>query len=270
MELPLPIDEEILERVKATDVPWNRYGLDPFGFDQRVLAQGLTLSAWFYRHYFNVTVYDIDKVPVSGRIMLVGNHTGGLPVDGMMVGTSLILEREPPRLAHAMVERFLQDVPFITPFFRRSGQLMGLPEHAVRLLEAERALMVFPEGARGTGKLYRQKYELVRFGTGFMRLAMETGTPIVPFGFLGGVEALPVMHHSKLMARLIGAPYFPVTPYIVPLPRPFPCHIQYGDLMRFEGDGTEPDEVIVRNVEAVKDSIRGLIDEGLRKRRGGA
>ena len=126
--------------------------------------------------------------------------------------------------------------------------------------------MVFPEGARGTGKLYHTHYDLVRFGTGFVRLAMQTRSPIVPFGFIGGVEALPTIYHARMLARLAGTPYWPVTPYLLPIPRPFPCQIRYGEPMVFEGDGTESDEVIHGHVDQVQRCIRALIDDGLRAR----
>ena len=192
--------------------------------------------------------------------------TGGIAVDGAMTATSLLLEMNPPRVAHAMAERFLQDIPFITRTLHRSGQLMGLPEHAMKILEADRLLMVFPEGARGTGKLYWEKYELVRFGTGFMRLALQTGSPIVPFGFVGGVEAMPNVYHSKLLARIANAPYFPITAYLLPFPRPYPCRVYFGEPLYFEGNGDETDDVIAGYVETVKDSIRALIRRGLEER----
>jgi 1-acyl-sn-glycerol-3-phosphate acyltransferase len=102
----------------------------------------------------------------------------------------------------------------------RTGNLTGLPEHAERLLEDDRLLMVFPEGARGTAKLYRERHSLVDFGTGFVRLAMKTKTPIVPFGFIGGGEAIPTIVNSYALGKLFGAPYVPITPYLFALPLP--------------------------------------------------
>ncbi len=262
----LPVNDEVLARVERADIPFNRYGLDRFGCSREVIAGGFSLLKRLYEGYFTVTPFDIERVPDTGRAMLIGNHTGGLPIDGMMVATSMLLAHEPPRIVHAMVEKFAQDVPFISTLFSRSGQLTGLPEHARQLLDSERLLMVFPEGAHGTGKLYQTKYELVRFGTGFMRLAMEKKAPIVPFGFVGGVEALPTIHHAKLLARLANVPYWPVTPYLLPIPRPFPCQIYYGEPMTFEGDGTESDDTIERYVEQVRSAIRALIQRGLKAR----
>jgi 1-acyl-sn-glycerol-3-phosphate acyltransferase len=144
----------------------------------------------------------------------------------------------------------------------RTGQFTGLPEHAARLLEDERLLMVFPEGARGTAKLYRERYSLVQFGTGFMRLALKTKAPIVPFSFIGGGEAIPTIANAYALGKLIGAPYVPVTPYLLPLPLPVRLAIHYGEPMRFEGTGTEDDAVIARYVGRVKDRIAALVEHG--------
>ena len=140
--------------------------------------------------------HGIEHVPKRGRVMLVGNHSGGVALDGAMVVASMFFEMEPPRLAQGMAEKFLNKVPFASQFANRCGHLTGLPEHAERLLEDERMLMVFPEGARGTAKLYKERYSLVHFGTGFVRLAMKTKTPIVPFAFLGGGEAIPTISNA--------------------------------------------------------------------------
>lgn len=269
MMLPIPVAPEVAERLAMLKLPFNRYGLDPFGVSRPHLAQFFTLLSLLYRRYFRVTAHDIQHVPSQGRAMLIGNHSGGLPVDGGMVIASMLLDHEPPRLVHAMVEKFAQSWPFLSTFFSRVGQLSGLPEHAARLLHEERLLMVFPEGARGTGKLYKDRYQLVRFGTGFMRLALQTKSPIVPFAFIGGEEALPTLFHAKTLARLVGAPYWPVPPYLIPVPLPVACDIFYGEPMRFEGDGTEPDEIISAYVDQVKERIEALIERGRQVREAG-
>jgi len=258
---------EVAAQVQELDIPFNRYGLDRYGISREHVALFFSLLGWFYRRYFKVSVHGIENVPDRGRTMLVGNHSGGFAVDGAMVLTSLILDKHPPRLAFGMAEKFLGRWPVFAPWLSRVGQLTGLPEHAKRFLLDDRALMVFPEGARGTAKLYWQRYDLVRFGTGFMRLAMETGTPIVPLAFIGGGEVLPTIYNARALGRLVGAPYVPVTPYLLAIPRPRPCHIHYGEPMYFEGDGTEPDEVIEAHVAQVRDRIEALTAEGRAFRR---
>jgi len=256
------VDREIEARVNELRLPFNEYGLDKFGISRRHLKYFYSFLGWFYRHYFRVECHGIEHVPDEGRAMLIGNHSGGIPVDAGMVIASLLMDHDPPRHVHAMVEYFVQKWPFMANWYNRVGQLTGLPEHARRLLNEERVVVAFPEGARGVGKLYKDRYKLVRFGTGFMRLAMATSSPIIPFAFIGGEEAVPTMFHLKRLARLIGAPYIPVPPQILPIPLPVKCAIHWGEPIHFEGDGTESDQVIEDNVERVKNEIRELIAEG--------
>ena len=198
--------------------------------------------------------------------MLVGNHTGGLPLDAGMIMASIFFEGERPRHAHGMVEKFAQNLPFLSSLFSRLGQLTGLPEHAKLILEAERLLLVFPEGARGTGKLSREGYALERFGTGFMRLALEHQSPIIPCAFVGAVEAIPVIYHSKILAKLLQVPYFPITSHLVPLPKRTPCQVEFGEPLHFKGDGSEPDEIIAGYIDEVRRSIEALIERGQQRR----
>ncbi|MFO0728814.1 MAG: lysophospholipid acyltransferase family protein [Myxococcota bacterium] len=260
------VDPEVADRIDRLELSFGKDGYDHYGVAKDELKVFLTVLKQFYRNYFKVRSVRIQEVPERGRALLVGNHSGGLPVDAGMVLSSLILDHEPPRLAHGMVEKFVQEWPIVSTLFQRCGQFAGLPENAVRLLEDERILMVFPEGARGTGKLYRDRYRLVRFGTGFMRLALQTHAPIVPFAFVGGEEAIPVIYHAPLLAKLFRAPYVPITPYLLPLPRPVPCEIYFGAPMVFQGTGTESDEVIQGYVDQVQKRITELIDEGLAAR----
>ena len=259
---------EVSERVQLLELPFNRYGVDPFGVSRRHLRRSLTILCTFYRHYFDVHVHGIDHVPDRGRAMLIGNHSGGVALDAAMVIASMFLENDPPRLAQGMVEKFMNKVAFLSEWTNRTGQFTGLPQHAVSLLEDERLLMVFPEGARGTAKLFGERYSLVRFGTGFMRLALRTNTPIVPLAFLGGGEAIPTIHNSKALGRLLNAPYVPITPYGLALPLPVRLDVIYSPPMHFEGNGDEEDSVIAGYVEQVKLRIAALIALGKRLRRG--
>lgn len=264
-----PIDPEIRERVRRLELPFNRFGFDPYGISQEHLAQFFTTLAWFYRSYFKVQAFGVEHVPARGRGMLIGNHSGGVAIDGAMVLASIFLAKEPPRLAQGMAEKFLGKMPFSSEWTLRLGQLTGLPEHATRLLHDDRLLMVFPEGARGTAKLYKERHSLVRFGTGFMRLALETKSPIIPFAFIGGGEVMPTILNAYRLGRLLGVPYVPITPYLLPVPRPEPCEVYYGPPMCFRGNGAEDDHVIEGYVEEVKSRVAALIELGVARRKAG-
>ena len=120
---------------------------------------------------------------------------------------------------------------------------------------------------RSTAKLWKERWSLVDFGTGFVRLALRTKAPIVPFGFIGGGDAIPTVANLYKIGRLAGVPYVPVTPWLLPLPRPVRLEIQYGAPLRFEGTGSEEDEVVERYVAQVKSSIAALIEQGRESRR---
>ena len=127
---------------------------------------------------------------------------------------------------------------------------------------------MFPEGARGTAKLYWERTSLVHFGTGFMRLALATKTPIVPFAFIGGGDAIPTVFNAYKLGKLLGAPYLPITPYLLPVPLPVPLSVHYGAPMTFEGTGNEDDRAIEQKVRQVKAAVADLIVAGERARRG--
>lgn len=258
----LPVDPEVAARIEALDLEFNKFGIDPYGIDKNDLTRFVSLIAWFYRYYFKVDVYGLDNVPSRGRGILVGNHSGGVAIDGMMVWGSMLLDAEPPRLPHAMIDKFIHQFPGASQIMSRTGQFTGNPDQAARLLNAERLILAFPEGARGTAKLAKDADSLVAFGTGFMRLALETKSPIVPFGFVGGGEALPTIANLKRLGRMFGVPYVPITKWILLVPKPTRFQLLYGKPMRFEGTGHERDEIVVAMVDQVKDRIRDLIRQG--------
>ncbi|MDH4281053.1 MAG: acyltransferase family protein [Myxococcales bacterium] len=257
-----PIDPDVAARIEALDLQFNKFGVDPYGIDKNDLIRFMSAFAWIYRYYFKVDVYGIDNVPGRGRAILVGNHSGGVAIDGAMVMGSMLLDAEPPRLPHAMLDKFIHQFPGASKLMSRTGQFTGNPDQAKRLLRAERLILAFPEGARGTAKLAKDADSLVEFGTGFMRLALETKSPIVPFGFVGGGDALPTIANLKGLGRLFGVPYIPVTKWIVLVPKPTRFQLLYGKPLTFEGSGHERDEVVCAMVDQVKERIRDLIRQG--------
>lgn len=262
------IDKQVNEAVERLELPFNSIGVDPYGITKKDLRLWCTITAAFYRWYFSVSTRGIENVPRRGRALLVGNHSGGIAIDAAMVVMSCLLEMDPPRLAQGMAEKFINRVPFMNEWASRTGHLTGLPEHAERLLRDDRLLLVFPEGARGTAKLFRERNSLVEFGSGFIRLALKTQSPIVPVAVLGGGEAFPTIANAYALGRLVGAPYLPIVAYGLPLPLPAKIEIEYGTPMHFEGTGNEEDSVIHGHVDQVKEVIAKMVDAGARRRRG--
>jgi 1-acyl-sn-glycerol-3-phosphate acyltransferase len=266
--IPLPTDRKIAARVAEMELPFNRHGVDHYGIDRAELARLFSIVTLLYHRYFDVRVHGVQHVPDRGRAMLVGNHSGGYALDGLMVIASMFFEKNPPRLAQGMAEFFLQKIPFLANFTPKIGQFTGLPEHCIRLLSDERLLMVFPEGTRGTAKLFRERDSLVGFGTGFVRLALQTKAPIVPFAVVGAGEAVPTIANLYKLGRLVGLPYIPVTPYLVAFPLPVQLQIVYGEPIVLEGSESDPDEVIAGHVDRVKARIAKLIAQGRAVRSG--
>jgi 1-acyl-sn-glycerol-3-phosphate acyltransferase len=265
--------EETDARIARIPTRLNEYGVDPFGFDPSVSRYLTATMLWVYRHYLRVEARGVDRVP-QGRVLLIANHAGNtFAWDGAMLAMSLFAEGEPPRMVRGMGEFFLPTIPFFNVFMQRSGSVVGTPENCAQLLELGEAIMAFPEGERGFVKTYRQRYQLQRFGLGFMRLALETATPIVPVGIVGAEEQSPGIANLRWLGKPFGSPAFPITatfPFLglagfLPLPVKF--HLHFGHPLHFEGDPGEEDSEIEKRVEVVKDSIRSLIDEGLAARR---
>ena len=274
--LPLSLrnlQAEIEERLEKVPNRINEFGYDSYGLSPDWLRRMALPLVAMYRYYFRCETHDIDRLP-HGRMLLVANHAGQLPFDGAMLTTSLLLEAEPPRIARAMGEYFLPSLPFLGTAMTRGGSMVGTPANCAHMLENDECVMVFPEGVRGISKTFRQRYQLQRFGLGFLRLALETRSPIVPVGIVGSEEQVPTAANLERLGRAIGLPALPI-PYTLPLlgvfgmlPLPTKYHIWFGEPMTFEGDSDDEDSVIESRVEQVRAAIAALLREGLEARRG--
>jgi 1-acyl-sn-glycerol-3-phosphate acyltransferase len=264
------IGQDIDARIAAIKTYPNEVGQDPFGFDPETSRYALAVAALLHRRYFRTQVYGIDRVP-SGRVLIVANHSGQLPLDAVMIACALMLDADPPRFPRSMVETWTAELPFISTLYPRLGQVVGSPENARRLLRQEESIIVFPEGARGISKTYDQRYQLTDFGLGFVRLALETGAPIVPVSVIGGEEQYPSIADFKPLARLLRMPAFPVMPQmfvgmVAPLPTKY--RLYFGEPFRFEGDPDDDDSAIEEKVWLVKSTIQSMVNRGLRERKG--
>lgn len=258
------------ERIEELKRGTNEFGVDSFGVDPEFIRVVGLLAGTLYRHYFRVQASGLEHLP-EGRVMVIANHSGQIPFDGAMIASAMLLEADPPRLLRTMVERWSPTIPYVSIMFARTGAVVGLPENAERLLEMDHSLLVFPEGAPGSNKMFNKAYQLQDFGLGFLRLALKTNTPIVPVAVVGAEEQYPAIYNAKKLARLIGAPAFPVTPFmILPLigllPLPTKYHVSFGEPMYFDGDPDDDDEVIAEKVWLVRSTIQNMVNRGLRER----
>ncbi len=269
----LVLDNELRSILDRVPNKLNEFGYDAWGMNPRTAVRSLAATRWLYRKYFRTDTYGIENIP-PGRVLLIANHGGQFPMDGLVVGTAAILEGKPPRIVRAMVERWVPTLPFVSTLFARCGQIVGNREDCRALLENDEAVLVFPEGVRGSGKTIWHRYELQRFGLGFMRLALETNTPIVPVGVVGGEESIPSVYDVKSLARRLGAPYLPIPatlPLLGPLafaPLPTKFILNFGEPMHFEGDHDASDAEVSDRVEEVKEALAAMIARGRSQRTG--
>jgi 1-acyl-sn-glycerol-3-phosphate acyltransferase len=245
----------------------NGFGVDPFGFDPDTIALIAPALVWLKEKYFRVQSTGVQHIPPSGRFLLVGNHSGQLPFDGAMIGTTVLMEAPKPRIVRSMVERWSADLPFVSQLFARAGQVVGDPSVCANLLRSDEGVLVFPEGQRGINKLFANRYQLGDFGHGFMRLALETKTPIVPFAVIGAEEQAPAIADFKGLGRLLGLPSLPlIFPQVVPFPLPTRYRIAFGEPLEFRGSKRDNDEVVAKHVKKVKRTVQRMVEDGLRER----
>lgn len=254
-------------RLEKLTPPRNEFGVDPYGFDIDYTIAAVAPLLWLYRKYFRVEAHGIQNVPGEGRVLLVSNHSGQLPFDGAMIEVGLLFDRDPPRAVRALMDTWVPTLPFVSTFMARCGQVVGTPENCRRLLAADEALLVFPEGTRGLNKLYKDRYQLQKFGPGFMRLALESGAPIVPVGVVGAEEQAPALFDLKPLAKLLSFPSLPITPTLLPFPLPVRYRIHFGEPITFQGSPDEDDEQLERKVSEVERAVRALIARGLAERK---
>lgn len=261
-------DREFLQKIQALPTKQNEYGYDPFGFHRDEALNAIFVAHLAYHYYFRAEVHGTGNVP-PGRVLLISNHSGQLPFDGFVIGSAMVFDHDPPRVVRSMIERFVPTLPYVSYILSRWGQIIGTPENCRRLLLDDEMILVFPEGAAGVSKPFSKRYQLQSFGMGFMRLALETRTPIVPVAVIGAEEQAPAFN-VKPLAKLLGAPAFPLMPFppffpAIPLPSKY--RVYFGEPMRFEGDPDQDDDELRPAVTQVKNTIQSMIHLGLKARK---
>lgn len=264
---------------------WGRLGLrrraehiDDFGHDPVYERKLLPLLDFLFQHYFRCETQGVEHIPTEGRCLVVANHSGTLPLDGLMLRRAVSLRHPARRQLRWLAEDFMFYLPFVGVLMNRLGAVRACQENAQRLLAGETLVAAFPEGTKGIKKLFRQRYQLQRFGRGgYIRLCLRTGTPIVPCAIIGAEETNPLLYRLEQLPRVIGWPYIPVTPtfpWFGPLgllPAPTKWKIIFGEPLEFDqyGPSDANDHVLVgRLSEQVQARIREMLDRGLAERKG--
>lgn len=249
------------------------YQEDEWGFDAEFFDALYPFFELMYDRWWRVQATGMHNVPAHGRALLVANHAGILPWDATMMAVSIMREHALPRQPRFLVLNWAFHLPYVGLVMRKVGGVVASPYNALRLLQQDELVAVFPEGVKGAGKDWKDRYRLQRFGRGgFVEIALRTGAPIVPVAVVGSEEIYPKIGEAPLLARLIGAPYFPLTPtfpWLGPLgvvPLPSRWRIEYCDPIPTAGYGPEAAEdrtLVFELSERVRETIQQKLYENL-------
>ncbi|HEX5018579.1 MAG TPA: lysophospholipid acyltransferase family protein [Actinomycetes bacterium] len=254
------------------------YQVDDFGFD-RELTRDLLVPALrpLYQKWFRVEVHGIENVPAEGGALIVANHSGTIALDSLMTQVALADEHPAHRELRMLGADLVFALPFVGTLARRAGHTLACNPDAERLLAAGELVGVWPEGFKGIGKPYTERYRLQRFGRGgFVSAALRTGAPIIPTSIVGAEEIYPIVADAKLLARLLGLPYFPITPtfpWLGPLgmvPLPSKWHIEFGEPIATDvfTEGAADDPMLMFNLtDQVRETIQHTLYKLLMQRR---
>lgn len=251
--------------------------VDEFGMDPSVVEVFRPLCQFLYYDYWRVSVQGIGNIPSRGRCLLVANHSGGLPYDGAMLTVACLNEHPAHRQVRFLIEDFVYHFPFMGTLMSRLGAVRACPENAAWLLKKNELVLVFPEGVKGLGKLYEERYQLKRFGRGgFIKLAIQNKTSIAPVAIIGAEEIHPILWKSNILAKAMGVPYLPVTPtfpWLGPLgmiPLPTKWKIVVGkpiSFNRYKPHQAEDGLLVHKLSEQVQTTIQSMVDKEIKKRK---
>ena len=271
----MPGDE--FEHVYAVQVRDTGFGFDQFGMEKETAILAVAIVRYLHKYWFRVQSEGIENVPLTGRCIVVPNHSGVIPIDAVMLGVDIAVKMKKARIMRAMVDNFVGFMPYLNVFFTRVGQVVGARRNFSDLLNNDELMAVFPEGTKGVGKPFSQRYQLQRFNVGFIELSLNYKAPLVPVAIIGAEEQAPLLANLKPLARLIGLPYFPVTPFfplLGPLgmiPLPVQYHIYYGKPLHYYGkyppETANDPETIRMLADRVQMIVQDMVIQGLDKRK---
>jgi 1-acyl-sn-glycerol-3-phosphate acyltransferase len=273
------LDEELASITGHGSIsgPGGFAAVDDFGLSPSAHARIQPVLDWLYAKYFRVQVSGIENIPTQGPALLVCNHGGALPWDGVMLATAVAREHPGKRSLRWLVEDFAFHAPFLGPMLNRIGAVRACPENATRLLSEGHVLAVFPEGIQGIGKPYKDRYRLQRFGRGgHVKLALRLGVPLIPVGIAGSDDTYPLLYKVRAFSKSLGLPFIPVTPTfpllgpagLAPLPSRF--HIEIGaplDGLSELTPAAADDTLVVHDInDRVRRAVAQLLEHALAAR----
>ena len=245
------------------------HGWDTFGASQRGVEIGLAITRHLYDYYFRVSSSGAHHIPEEGAAIVVSNHSGTLPIDGMMLWADILQNTNPARVARPIADYFVPALPFISTLFARAGMVNGSRGNVHALLDAGQLLELFPEGVRGIGKPFSERYKLQRWTVGHVELAIRHRVPVVPVGIVGAEEQWPQLTKIEGI-NMFGVPYLPIP--ATPLPMPVRYHINYGPPIYLAADFDPEDArdpaALGEAASRTKAAVASLLEKGLAERKG--
>lgn len=243
------------------------YDTDEWGFDQEYFDAVRPFFEFMYKTYWRVSLTGVENVPEEGRALLVANHSGQLPFDGAMLGSGILLEHPTQRLVRTLYATWFPTLPFVSDLLVKMGQALATEDNGTRLLDNNELVAVFPEGYKGVGKLYKDRYKLARFGRGgFVKMALRSKAPIIPVSIVGAEETYISLTKSEFMSKVTGMPYFPISPTFpwlgllgfVPLPTKW--YIDIGEPIPTD-QYPEKSEQNLMLVSQLTDQVRNIVQK---------
>jgi 1-acyl-sn-glycerol-3-phosphate acyltransferase len=253
------------------------YDTDDWGLDWEILDAMRPFLSFLYKVYWRAETTGIENIPNEGRALLVANHSGQLPWDGLMVGTAVLSEQPAQRLVRTLYDSFTPRVPFASAWLARMGQALATVENGTRMLSEDELVAVFPEGVQGMGKPYKERYKLARFDqVGFVKMALNTAAPIIPVSVVGAEETNISLAKLSTRSGAATLPYFPISltfPWLGLLgfaPLPTKWYIDFGEPMAVDGYGPEAGKNLVlvsQLTDQVRHAVQALLQDRLTQRR---
>ncbi len=245
--------------------------VDEFGFNKRYFEMVRGFYEFLFYKYFKTAIKGIKNVPDKEGVILVSNHAGAFPLDGIMLKIAMLNEHPAMRDIRFLIEDYIYHLPFAGTYMNRIGAVRACRENAERLLKMGKGIVVFPEGIQGISKLFKDRYKIQRFGRGgVIKLAIKNKVPVVPVAIVGSEEAYPMLFKIKRFAGILGLQYIPITytfPFLGPLgllPLPSKWMIQFGEPIRFDKLrlGDAEDSVLVSGYnESLRNTIQNMVNE---------
>lgn len=241
-------------------------GSDPWGLDPSRAINDIKILWPFYKYYFDVQIHGKDKIG-DNPYMVVSNHTGQIPIDGLLICTAFATELENPKFLRPLVERFLTSLPFLGRWSSESGAVLGDRVNCLNLLKRGESILVFPEGVRGIAKDSKDHYKLQRFSKGFLRMALSSKVAILPIAVVGAEDFFPYVFHLKKVAKFLSIPALPVSLNLFPLPSPVDIYVGEPYMLPNELSAEALDEELEPHIIALEKQIQELTQQGLQNKR---